>query len=175
MTFQRHSIYTQRGIRFLINPCFILNLILKLRLHCKPHCFIWIFCGTKMTSDGLKGHVFELVFPQQLPGMDLIRNKIWKTCFSCSFIELTTIQAQVNIKTTDGYFLLLFCLMTCDALTNDQKEVLNKVIHDSGSHFNVGLLLKSLKKSDLGKVMKFHVEGGGGSAAKAEGRDSGQL
>lgn len=43
MTFQRHSIYTQRGIRFLINPCFILNLILKLRLHCKPHCFIWIF------------------------------------------------------------------------------------------------------------------------------------
>uniref|UniRef100_A0A669EIC7 Uncharacterized protein n=1 Tax=Oreochromis niloticus TaxID=8128 RepID=A0A669EIC7_ORENI len=87
--------------------------------------------GTRITSDGLKGHVFEvslcrmnswsfhkfkLKLSQRLPGMDLIRNKIWQT-------------SQVNIKTTDGYF-LLFCLMTCDALTNDLKEVLNKVSYD---------------------------------------------
>uniref|UniRef100_A0A668RHE6 Uncharacterized protein n=1 Tax=Oreochromis aureus TaxID=47969 RepID=A0A668RHE6_OREAU len=141
--------------------------------------------GTRITSDGLKGHVFEvslcrmnswsfhkfkLKLSQRLPGMDLIRNKIWQT-------------SQVNIKTTDGYFLLLFCLMTCDALTNDLKEVLNKVIHNSAlSDLRASCLmytckLKKLKKpkSDLGKVMEFHFEGGGSSAAKAEGRDSGQL
>lgn len=78
----------------------------------------------------------------------------------------------------------LQCWPSVKCLNNYKKLMVNWTVHQSRalSDLRASCLmytckLKKLKKpkSDLGKVMKFHVEGGGGSAAKAEGRDSGQL
>ncbi|KAL0599696.1 40S ribosomal protein S3a [Plecturocebus cupreus] len=82
--------------------------------------------GTKIVSDGLKGRVFEVSLADlqndevafrkfklitedvqgkncltNLHGMDLTRDKM------CS---MTMIEAHVDVKTTDGYLLCLFCV-----------------------------------------------------------------
>ncbi|XP_012579668.1 PREDICTED: 40S ribosomal protein S3a-like [Condylura cristata] len=87
--------------------------------------------GTKITSDGLKGHVFELsladlqndevafrkfkLITENIQGkncltnfhsMDLTQDKM------CSMVKKweTTIEAHVNVRTTDGYLLHHFCV-----------------------------------------------------------------
>uniref|UniRef100_A0A2K5Z4Z4 Small ribosomal subunit protein eS1 n=1 Tax=Mandrillus leucophaeus TaxID=9568 RepID=A0A2K5Z4Z4_MANLE len=121
--------------------------------------------GTKIASDGLKGHVFEVsladvkfkLITEDVQGkncltnfraMDLTCNKM------CSMVKKwqTMIEAHVDVKTTDGYLLHLFCIhktsyaqhqwvrqirkmmmevMTREVQTNDLKEVVNKLIPDS--------------------------------------------
>ncbi|MBZ3890051.1 40S ribosomal protein S3a [Sciurus carolinensis] len=131
--------------------------------------------GTKIASDGLKGHVFEVsladlqndevtfrkfkLFIEDVQGKncltnfhgrDLTRDKM------CSMVKKwqTMIKAHVDVKTTDGYLLCLFCVgftkkmqqsdtedILCSAPTgppklkeddgNDLKEVVNKLIPDS--------------------------------------------
>ncbi|XP_012360746.2 40S ribosomal protein S3a-like [Nomascus leucogenys] len=87
--------------------------------------------GTKMASDGLKGHVFEVSLADlqndevafrkfklitediqgkncltNFHGMDLTPDKM------CSMVKKwqTMIEAHVDVKTTDGYLLHLFCV-----------------------------------------------------------------
>ncbi|XP_043740701.1 40S ribosomal protein S3a-like [Cervus elaphus] len=138
--------------------------------------------GTKIASDGLKGHVFEVsladlqndevafrkfkLITEDVQGkncltnfhsMDLTRDKM------CSMVKKwqTMIEAHVDVKTTDGYLLRLFCvgftkkcnnqirktsyaqhqqvcqickmmeIMTREVHTNNLKEVVNKLIPDS--------------------------------------------
>ncbi|KAB0347814.1 hypothetical protein FD754_012671 [Muntiacus muntjak] len=128
--------------------------------------------GTKIASDGLKGHGFEVTFrkfkliTEDVQGknclanfhiMDLTRDKM------CSMVKKwqTMIETHVDVKTTDGYLLRLFCvgftkkcnnqiqktsyaqhqqvcqsckmmeIMTREVQTNDLKEVVNKLIPDS--------------------------------------------
>ena len=138
--------------------------------------------GTKIASDSLKGRVFEVSLADlqndevafgkfklitedvqgkncltNLRGMDLTRDKM------CSMVKKwqTMIEAHVDVETTDGYLLRLFCvgftkkrnnhirktsyaqhqqvhqiqkimeIMTQEMPTNDLKEVVNKLILDS--------------------------------------------
>uniref|UniRef100_A0A2I3TLW3 Small ribosomal subunit protein eS1 n=1 Tax=Pan troglodytes TaxID=9598 RepID=A0A2I3TLW3_PANTR len=129
--------------------------------------------GTKIASDGLKGRVFEVSLADlqndevafrkfklitedvqgkncltNFHGMDLTRDK------TCSMVKKwqTMMEAHVDVKTTDGYLLHLFCIwktsyaqhqqvcqirkkmmeiMTREVQTNDLKEVVNKLIPDS--------------------------------------------
>ena len=87
--------------------------------------------GTKIASDGLKGLVFEVSLADlqndevafrkfklitedvqgkncltNFHGMDLTRDKM------CSMVKKwqTMIEAHVDVKTTDGYLLRLFCV-----------------------------------------------------------------
>ncbi|ELK25366.1 40S ribosomal protein S3a [Myotis davidii] len=87
--------------------------------------------GTKIASDGLKGRVFEVSLADlqndevafrkfklitedvqgkncltNFHGMDLTRDKM------CSMVKKwqTMIEAHVDVKTTDGYLLRLFCV-----------------------------------------------------------------
>ena len=87
--------------------------------------------GTKITSDGLKGRVFEVSLADlqndevafrkfkliteyvqgkncltNFHGMDLTHDKM------CSMVKKwqTMIEAHVDVKTTDGYLLCLFCV-----------------------------------------------------------------
>uniref|UniRef100_G3RMT5 Small ribosomal subunit protein eS1 n=1 Tax=Gorilla gorilla gorilla TaxID=9595 RepID=G3RMT5_GORGO len=135
--------------------------------------------GTKIASDGLKSRVFEVSLADlqndevafrkfklitedvqgkncltNFHGMDLTRDKM------CSMVKKwqTMIEAHVDVKTTDGYLLHLFCVgftkkrnnqirktfyaqhqqvlrnpedLLCSVQTNDLKEVVNKLIPDS--------------------------------------------
>ncbi|ELW62990.1 40S ribosomal protein S3a [Tupaia chinensis] len=138
--------------------------------------------GTKIASDNLKGRVFEMSLADlqndevafrkfklitedvqgknhltDFHGMDLIHDKM------CSMVKKwqTTIKAHVDVKTTNGYLLHLFCIgfkkgnnqirktsyaqhqqvrqiqkkmmeiMTWEVQTNDLKEVVTKLIPDS--------------------------------------------
>ncbi|XP_033743846.1 40S ribosomal protein S3a-like [Pecten maximus] len=87
--------------------------------------------GTKIASDGLKGRVFEIALADlqnnemsfgkfkliaedvqgrnvltNFHGMDLPRNKL------CSMVKKwqTLIEAHVDVKTTDGFLLRMFCI-----------------------------------------------------------------
>nr|XP_045217226.1 40S ribosomal protein S3a-like [Macaca fascicularis] len=138
--------------------------------------------GTKIASDSLKGCVFEVSLADlqndefafrkfklitedvqgkncltKFHGMDLIRDKM------CSMVKKwqTMIEAHIDVKTTHGYLLRLFCvgftkkrnnqirktsyaqhqqvrqiqkmmeIMTQEVPTNDLKEMVNKLILDS--------------------------------------------
>nr|XP_054378655.1 40S ribosomal protein S3a-like [Pongo abelii] len=138
--------------------------------------------GTKIACDGLEGCVFEVSLVDlqndevafrkfklitedvqgkncltNFHGMNLIRDKM------CSMVKKwqTMIEAHVDVKTTHGYLLCLFCIgftkkrnnqirktsyaqhqqvrqiqrmmemMTQEVQTNDLKEVVNKLILDS--------------------------------------------
>ncbi|KAG3288840.1 RPS3A-containing [Ictidomys tridecemlineatus] len=116
--------------------------------------------GTKIASDGLKGCVFKVSLADDLQndegkncltsfcGMDLTGDKM------CSMVKKwqTIIEAHIDIKSTDGYLLSLFCvvftkkcnnqiqktsykkmveIMTREVQTNDLKEVVNKLIPGS--------------------------------------------
>ena len=100
--------------------------------------------GTKIASDGLKGRVFELSLADldkdeeqqfrkiklccedvqgfnvltNFHGMDLTRDKL------CSLIKkwVTLIEANVDIKTTDGYILRLFCIAFTSKMPGQQKK-----------------------------------------------------
>uniref|UniRef100_A0A452ERN4 Small ribosomal subunit protein eS1 n=1 Tax=Capra hircus TaxID=9925 RepID=A0A452ERN4_CAPHI len=115
--------------------------------------------GTKITSDGLKGGVLEVRENclTNFHGVDLTRDKM------CSMVKKwqAMIEAHVDVKTTDGYLLCLFCVgftkkrnnqipktsyaqhqqeyqirktmesMTREVQTDDLREVVNELIPDS--------------------------------------------
>ncbi|CAH7018733.1 unknown_gene_14621 [Phodopus roborovskii] len=179
--------------------------------------------GTKIASDGLKGRVFEVsladlqndevAFRKSKPitedvqgkncltnfhGMDLTRNKM------CSMVKKwqTMIEAHVDVKATDGYLLLLFCvgftkkrnnqirktyaqhqqvcqihkkvmeIMTREVQTNDLKDVVNKLIPDSIGK-DVEKALKMLKKPKFELGKLMELHGEGGSSGKATGDETG--
>ncbi|KAJ1070806.1 hypothetical protein K5549_003785 [Capra hircus] len=115
--------------------------------------------GTKITPDGLKGRVLEVRENclTNFHGVDLTRDKM------CSMVKKwqAMIEAHVDVKTTDGYLLCLFCVgftkkcnnqipktsyaqhqqeyqirktmesMTREVQTDDLREVVNELIPDS--------------------------------------------
>ncbi|KAB0387948.1 hypothetical protein FD755_002904, partial [Muntiacus reevesi] len=163
--------------------------------------------GTKIASDGLKGRVFEMSLADlqidevafrkcklttedvqgqncltSFHGMNLTRDKM------CSMVKKrqTMIEAHVDVKTTDGYLIRLFCVRFTKKGANDLKEVVNKLIPDSiGEDIekacqSIYLLhdvfvrkVKMLKKPkfELGKLMGLHGEGS--SYGKATGDETG--
>ncbi|CAO2591782.1 40S ribosomal protein S3a [Lemmus lemmus] len=170
--------------------------------------------GTKIASDGLKGRVFEVSLADlqnddvafrkfkgqncltNFHGMDLTRDKM------CSMVKKwqTMIEAHVDVKTTDGYLLRLFCVgftkkrnnqirktsYAQHQQTNDLKEVVNKLIPDNIGkdiekacqsiyplHDVFVRKVKMLKKPkfELGKLMELHGEGG--SSGKTTGDETG--
>ncbi|KAK2089574.1 40S ribosomal protein S3-1 [Saguinus oedipus] len=173
--------------------------------------------GTKIACDGLKGHVFEVILGDlqndevafrkfklitedvqgkncltNFHGVDLTHDKM------CSMVKKwqTMTEAHVDVKTTDGYLLRLFCvcqiqkkmmeIMTREVQTNDLKEVVNKLIPDSTGKdtekacqsiyplHNVFIRkVKMLKKPkfELGKLMELHSKGS--SSGKATGDETG--
>ena len=99
--------------------------------------------GTKITSDGLKGRVFEVIPADlqndeaafrkfklitkdvqgkncltNLRGMDLTRDKM------CSRVKKwqAMTEAHVDVKTTDGYLLRLFCVGFTKKCNNQIRE-----------------------------------------------------
>ncbi|KAI7837880.1 hypothetical protein COHA_008367 [Chlorella ohadii] len=64
--------------------------------------------GTKIASDGLKGRVVEVSLAdlQNFYGMDLTTDKLRSLVRKWQ----TLIEANVDVKTTDGYFLRVFCI-----------------------------------------------------------------
>jgi small subunit ribosomal protein S3Ae len=100
--------------------------------------------GTKIASEGLKGRVFEICLADlnkdedqtfrkvklccedvqgysvmtNFHGMDLTRDKL------CSLIKkwVTLIEANVDIKTTDGYTLRLFCIAFTNKMQGQMKK-----------------------------------------------------
>merc|ERR1739838_1292403 len=176
--------------------------------------------GTRIASDGLKGRVFEVSLADlqndevafhkfklitedvqgknclaNFHGMDLTRDKM------CSMVKKwqTMIEAHVDVKTTDGYLLRLFCVGFTKKRTNQirktsyaqhqqVRQIRNKMMPDSVGkdiekacqsiyplHDVFVRKVKMLKKPkfELGKLMELHGEGGGGSAAKPAGDETG--
>ncbi|EHB15427.1 40S ribosomal protein S3a [Heterocephalus glaber] len=172
--------------------------------------------GTKIASDGLTGHVFEVSLADlqndevafrkfklitedvqgkncltNFHGMDLTRDKM------CSVVKKwqTMIEAHVDVKTTDGYLLHLFCvgftkkkmmeILTREVQTNDLKEVVNKLIPDSIGKdiekacqfiYPLHVFVRKVKmlknpKFELGELMELHGEGS--SSGKATGDETG--
>mmetsp|Transcript_52350 Transcript_52350/g.89911 ORF Transcript_52350/g.89911 Transcript_52350/m.89911 type:complete len:189 (+) Transcript_52350:69-635(+) len=100
--------------------------------------------GTKIASEGLKGRVFEVSLADlnkdedqmyrkvklccedvqgynvmtNFHGMDLTRDKL------CSLIKkwVTLIEANVDIKTTDGYTLRIFCIAFTTKMPGQMKK-----------------------------------------------------
>ncbi|XP_041358740.1 40S ribosomal protein S3a [Gigantopelta aegis] len=99
--------------------------------------------GTRIASDGLKGRVFEVSLADlqndevtfrkfkliaeevqgrnvltNFHGMDLTRDKL------CSMVKKwqTLIQAHVDVKTTDGYLLRMFCIGFTKKRNNQVKK-----------------------------------------------------
>merc|ERR1712170_345009 len=99
--------------------------------------------GTKLASDGLKGRVFEVSLADlqndevafrkfkliaeevqgrncltNFHGMDLTRDKL------CSMVKKwqTLIEAHIDVKTTDGYLLRVFCIGFTKKRTNQVKK-----------------------------------------------------
>uniref|UniRef100_A0A8C1EH24 Small ribosomal subunit protein eS1 n=1 Tax=Cyprinus carpio carpio TaxID=630221 RepID=A0A8C1EH24_CYPCA len=88
--------------------------------------------GTRIASDGLKGRVFEVSLADlqndevafrkncltNFHGMDLTRDKM------CSMVKKwqTMIEAHVDVKTTDGYLLRLFCVGFTKKRTNQIRK-----------------------------------------------------
>jgi len=119
--------------------------------------------GTKIASEGLKGRVFEVSLADLQNETDaersfrkfrLIAEEIQGKNVLCNFhgFDLTTdklrsmvkkwqtcIEANVDVKTTDGYFLRVFCIAftekqasqttkTCYAQTNQIKNIRRKMV-----------------------------------------------
>uniref|UniRef100_A0A671TWI3 Small ribosomal subunit protein eS1 n=1 Tax=Sparus aurata TaxID=8175 RepID=A0A671TWI3_SPAAU len=179
--------------------------------------------GTRIASDGLKGRVFEVSLADlqndevafrkfklitedvqgkncltNFHGMDLTRDKM------CSMVKKwqTMIEAHVDVKTTDGYLLRLFCVGFTKKRTNQirktsyaqhqqvrqirkkmmeimtrevQTNDLKEVVNKLASRpFSHEAELKAVLCSvAVGKLMELHGEGGAGSTAKATGEDTG--
>ncbi|KAB0355590.1 hypothetical protein FD755_021531 [Muntiacus reevesi] len=94
--------------------------------------------GTKIASDGLKGYIFEVSFA------DLQNDEVAFRKFK-PITEDTMIEAHIDVKTTSGYLLHLFCVgftEKCNSQiwkttyaqhqgANDLKEVVGKLIPNS--------------------------------------------
>ncbi|KAG8134539.1 hypothetical protein E2320_007653 [Naja naja] len=177
--------------------------------------------GTKIASDGLKGRVFEVSLADlqndevafrkfklitedvqgkncltNFHGMDLTRDKM------CSMVKKwqTMIEAHIDVKTTDGYLLRLFCVGFTKKRTNQirktsyaqhqqvrqiRKKMVEIMTHSIGKDIEKACQsiyplhdvyvrkVKMLKKPkfELGKLMELHGEGGG--AGKPSGDETG--
>uniref|UniRef100_A0A2I3H9R1 40S ribosomal protein S3a n=1 Tax=Nomascus leucogenys TaxID=61853 RepID=A0A2I3H9R1_NOMLE len=153
--------------------------------------------GTKIASDGLKGHVFEVSLA------DLQNDEVAFRKFKLITEDVQGKNSHVNVKTTDGYLLRLFCvgftkkrnnqiqktsyaqhqqvrqirkkmieIMTREVQINDLKEVVNKLIPDSiGKDIEKALKMLKKPKFELGKLMELHGEGS--SSGKATGDETG--
>ncbi|EHB14638.1 40S ribosomal protein S3a [Heterocephalus glaber] len=131
--------------------------------------------GIKIASDGLKGRAFEVsladlqndevafkkfkLITEDVQGKNCLTSMVWISLVTkcvCSTLKRwqSMIEAHVDVKTTDGYLLRLFCvgftkkrnnqhqqvcqirkkmmeIMTREVQTNDLKERVNKLILDS--------------------------------------------
>ncbi|XP_019920998.3 small ribosomal subunit protein eS1 [Magallana gigas] len=132
--------------------------------------------GTRIASDGLKGRVFEVSLADlqndevsfrkfklmaeevqgrnvltNFHGMDLTRDKL------CSMVKKwqTMIQAHVDVKTTDGYLLRMFCIgftkkrvyqlkKTCYAQNTQIKTIRRKM---------VDIITKEVTSNDMKEVV----------------------
>ncbi|XP_056012536.1 40S ribosomal protein S3a-like [Ostrea edulis] len=132
--------------------------------------------GTRIASDGLKGRVFEIPLADlqndevsfrkfklmaeevqvhnvltNFHGMDLTRDKL------CSMVKKwqTLIQAHVDVKTTDGYLLRMFCIgftkkkqfqvkKTCYAQHTQVKTIRKKM---------VDIIKKEVTSNDIKEVV----------------------
>uniref|UniRef100_G1STH1 Small ribosomal subunit protein eS1 n=1 Tax=Oryctolagus cuniculus TaxID=9986 RepID=G1STH1_RABIT len=169
--------------------------------------------GTKIASDGLKGRVFEVSLADlqnnevafrkfklitedvqgkncltNFHGMDLTRDKM------CSMVKKwqTMIEAHVDVKTTDGYLLRLFCVGFTKKCNNQIRktsyaqhqqvrqirkkmmEIMTREVQTNDLKEVVNKLkVKMLKKPkfELGKFMELHGEGS--SSGKATGDETG--
>ncbi|CAO2578515.1 40S ribosomal protein S3a [Lemmus lemmus] len=168
--------------------------------------------GTKIASDGLKGRVFEVSLADlqndevafrkfkgkncltNFHGMDLTRDKM------CSMVRKwqTMIEAHVDVKTTDGYLLCLFCVGFTKKRNNQIRKT-SYAQHQQVRHIRKKTMIpdsigkgiekacqsiyplhdvfvrkvKMLKKPkfELGKLMELHGEGG--SSGKTTGDETG--
>merc|ERR1712198_788491 len=125
--------------------------------------------GTKIASDGLKGRVFEVsladlqndevafrkfkLMAEEVQGRNLLTNFHGMNLTTDKLRSMvkkwqTLIEANVDVKTTDGFLLRMFCIgftkkrpnqikkkmveiMSREVSSNDLKEVVNKLIPDS--------------------------------------------
>jgi len=143
--------------------------------------------GTKIASDGLKGRVIEVSLADlqsneelsyrkiklciedvqgfncllNFHGMDMTRDKI------CSLIKKrqTIIEASVDVKTTDGYMLRLFCIAftdkakdqiknTCYANSAQCRSIREKMVENMaalGAKGDLKTLVKTLITAECGK------------------------
>lgn len=151
--------------------------------------------GTKIASDGLKGRVFEVSLADlnkdedqqfrkiklccedvqgfnvltNFHGMDLTRDKL------CSLIKkwVSLIEANVDIKTTDGYILRLFCIAftakmqgqqkkTCYAqsaqIRNIRKKMVDIMMEEASSEDLKGLIQKLIPNS-IGEAIAKGTQG----------------
>ncbi|ELW65662.1 40S ribosomal protein S3a [Tupaia chinensis] len=160
---------------------------------------------TKIVSEGLKDHVFEVSIADlqndeaafrkfklitedvqgkncltNLHGMDLTRDKM------CSMVKKwqTMIEAHVDVKTTDGYLLRLFCVGFTKKRNNQIRKTSYAQHQQHRKRHRKGLPIhplydvfvrkvKMLKKPkfELGKLIELHGEGS--SSGKATGDEMG--
>ncbi|CAI9154563.1 unnamed protein product [Rangifer tarandus platyrhynchus] len=132
--------------------------------------------GTKISSDGLKGRVFEVsladlqndgvafrkfkLITEDVQGkncltnfhsMDLTRDKM------CSMVKKWQIKAHIDVKTTNSYLLHLFCV----GFTKKHNNQIWKTSYAQHQQ----------PKSELGKLMELHGEGS--SSGKATEDETG--
>merc|ERR1712083_1165759 len=149
--------------------------------------------GLKLASDGLKGRVVEVCLADlkdnedhshrkikficeevqgnkiltNFHGMDLTRNKI------CSLVKKwhTLIEAWVDVKTTDGYVLRLFCIgftkrrraqvaKTSYAQASQIRKIIEKMA--AGTYPMQDVFIRKAKvlrkpKFDLARLLEFHA------------------
>jgi small subunit ribosomal protein S3Ae len=139
--------------------------------------------GTKIASEGLKGRVFEMSLGDlnndedqgyrkiklcvedvqgtnvltNFHGMDLTRDKL------CSLIKKwqTLIEAQVDVRTTDNYYLRMFCI----GFTKKQENQIKQTCYAQGSQIRairkkmIDIMTEEASKCDLKElVAKFIPE-----------------
>jgi small subunit ribosomal protein S3Ae len=143
--------------------------------------------GTKIASDGLKGRVVEVSLADlqnneelayrkmkfciedvqgyncllNFHGMDMTRDKV------CSLIKKrqTIIEASVDVRTTDGYIVRMFCIAftksvvgqikaTCYAKSAQSRSIRAKMVEtmtEIGTKGDLRSLVKTLVTGDTGK------------------------
>merc|ERR1712212_15860 len=108
-------------------------------------------------------------------GMDLTRDKM------CSMVKKwqTMIEAHVDVKTTDGYLLRLFCVGFTKKRTNQIRKT-SYAQHQQVRQIRkkmMEIMTREVQTNDLkevvNKLMELHGEGGAGSAVKATGDETG--
>ncbi|KAL5011399.1 hypothetical protein ScPMuIL_009950 [Solemya velum] len=150
--------------------------------------------GTKIASDGLKGRVFEISLADlqndevnyrkfklmaeevqgknvltNFHGMDLTRDKL------CSMVKKwqTLIEAHVDVKTTDGYLLRMFCIgftrkknlqmkKTCYAQHTQVKAIRKKmvdIITKEVTTFDMKEVVNKLIPDSIGKDIEKACQG----------------
>uniref|UniRef100_A0A671DVW3 Small ribosomal subunit protein eS1 n=1 Tax=Rhinolophus ferrumequinum TaxID=59479 RepID=A0A671DVW3_RHIFE len=132
--------------------------------------------GTKIASDGLKGRVFEVSLADlqndevafrkfklitedvqgkncltNFHGMDLTRDKM------CSMVKIwqTVIEAHVDVKTTDGYLLRLFCVGFTEKRNNQIRKT-SYAQHQQVRHIRkkmMEIMTREVQTKDLKEVV----------------------